>query len=155
MESANARSHYRQKQLWQSVHRPVCSWLQFVCGNSYAIFENVHDGSWRASGQIRATDVTSVDEKVDPTELAGEIAVGKQFLEELHVDRACVLFTLVPTVDAPRRSSVEIAKALNGSHLNTQSAERWAGAFFEAAGAKIRTCLGDSAGHRQPIPQTH
>jgi len=156
MDEPDARSRYRQKQIWQTLHRAVCGPITFLCGNSYAIFKNRHTGMWRGTGLISANEVTSVNDKVDAAEIAGEIESGRKFLDGLGVDRSCVIFTLVPTVDAPRPGSAQIAAALNasfiapdledlltfdGSHLDRQSAERWSGAFFDAAGAQIRQCL--------------
>lgn len=155
MEQPGARERYQRKQAWQTVHRAVCSRLTFICGNSYVIFKNRHTGMWRGVGLISANDAASVDANVDEREVAGEVAAGEKFLQKLGVDRSCVIFTLVPTVDAPRASSAAIAKALgvdfiapeqedlltfDGSHLDRQSAERWSGAFFDAAASKIRQC---------------
>jgi hypothetical protein len=163
MNEPDARSRYRQKQVWQTLHGAVCSRIAFLCGDSYAIFKNRHTGMWRGTGLISATEVTSVDAKIDAAEIAGEIESGRKFLDDLGVDRSCVIFTLVPTVDAPRRGSAQIAAALNatfiapdledlltfdGSHLDRQSAERWSGAFFDASGAQIRQCLATGG----PIP---
>jgi hypothetical protein len=156
MDEPDARSRYQRKQLWQTLHRSVCGRLAFLCGDSYAIFKNRHTGMWHGAGLISANEVTSVADQTDPAEVAGEIASGHRFLDSLGVDRNCVIFTLVPTVDAPRAGTAQIAAALNvnfiapdledlltfdGSHLDRQSAERWSGAFFDAAGAQIRQCL--------------
>src|SRR6185295_13505717 len=97
MDEPDAQSRYERKQLWQTLHRAVCSHLTFVCANSYAIFKNVHNGTWRSTGLISANEAASVDDKVDPAEIAGEIASGQKFLDQLGVDRRCVIFTLVPT----------------------------------------------------------
>jgi hypothetical protein len=155
MDNPDARSRYERKQFWQTLHRAVCSHLTFVCGNSYAIFKNQNNGTWRATGLISANEAASIDEKIDPAEIVGEIDSGNKFLDALGVDRNCVIFTLVPSVDAPRPGSVQIAAALkvdfispqlddlltfDGSHLDKQSADRWAGAFFDAAGPKISQC---------------
>jgi hypothetical protein len=160
MEDPDARSRYQRKQFWQALHRGVCSRLTFFCGNSYVIFKNRHTGMWRGVGLISANEAASVDPNIDASEVAGEIESGRKFLDSLGVDRSCVIFTLVPTVAAPRASSAAIAKALNvdfiapeqedlltfdGSHLDKQSAERWSGAFFDAAGDKIRQCAGGNA----------
>ena len=97
-----------------------------------------------------------------------EVRSGTDFLDKLGVDRRCVIFTLVPTVDARPATSAAIAKALgvefiapevedlltfDGSHLDRQSAERWSGAFFDVAGARIKDCLGRSGGtsKNQPV----
>jgi hypothetical protein len=68
--------------------------------------------------------------------------------------------TVVPYDSTKRAEAIAIAKALgldliapevqglktfDGSHLDRQSAERWSKAFFEAAGPRIRQCLGETA----------
>jgi len=166
MDDPTARAHYRHKQAWQSLHREICGRLTFLCGNESAIFKNRHTGMWRGLGLISANEVTSIQEKTDPQEVAGEIESGRKFLEALGVDRRCVIFTLVPTVDAPRVGAQQIAAALSvsfiapdledlltfdGSHLDRQSAERWSGAFFDAAGPQIRECLAASS---SPVPSS-
>jgi hypothetical protein len=165
MHDPTARAHYRHKQSWQSLHWAVCARLTFLCGNEYAIFKNRHTGMWQGLGLISANEVTSIEDKTDPKEVAGEIESGRKFLENLGVDRRCIIFTLVPTVDAPRVGAQQIAAALNvsfiapdledlltfdGSHLDQQSAERWSGAFFDAAGPQIRECLAGAG----PVPSS-
>jgi hypothetical protein len=157
MQDPDARSHYRGKQIWQSLHRNICGLVEAFCGHSYAIFRDTDTGMWHPSGLILDRQAASEETKVDADEVAREAESGKQFLASLGVDPQCVILTLVPTVDAPRPSSTAIAAALHedfispsgedlltfdGSHLEHNSAERWSSQFFEAAGPKIRQCLG-------------
>jgi len=159
MTDSQALSNYRVKQFWQSLHRPLCGTFPVLCGNSYTIFRSKKTGEWQASGLISATEAPSVETKIDADMVAREVLSGNDFLDKLGVDRRCVIFTLVPTVDAQVATSAAIAKALgvefiapevedlltfDGSHLDRDSAERWSGAFFDAAGARIRDCLGRS-----------
>jgi len=156
MEQPDALSNYRRKQIWQNVHSVVCGRLAELCGNSYAIFRTRNTGAWQASGAISAKQAVSVDSKVDAEMVARDTAAGSKFLDSLNVDRSCVIFTLVPTVDTPSATSSTIAAALHvdfiapnvddlmtfdGSHLDRASAERWSTAFFDAAGPKIRECV--------------
>jgi hypothetical protein len=156
MNEPDARSRYRRKQIWQAMHRAVCGWATALCGNSYAIFKVRSTGVWQSSGAISANEAASLDPKVDADMVAREIVSGQKFLDALGVDRRCVIFTLVPTVDTPNATSAAIAAALHvdyiapeledlltfdGSHLDLPSAERWSGAFFDAAGPRIRECL--------------
>jgi hypothetical protein len=158
MEDPSAPSHYRYKQLWQLLHRAVCGSLTRLCGNSYAIFKDRRTGVWEASGRISANEATSDESTVDAAAVERETRSGQRFLDSLSVDRRCVIFTLVPTVDTPSLTSAAIASALHvdfiapkvedlltfdGSHLDGPSAERWSAAFFDAAGERIRQCLGD------------
>jgi hypothetical protein len=39
---------------------------------------------------------------------------------------------------------LEGLQTFDGSHLDPPSAERWSRAFFQAAGPKIRQCLGNT-----------
>jgi hypothetical protein len=156
MDDPGAASHYRYKQYWQYWHRALCGRLRSFCGDSYAIFKDRRTGAWQASGLILAHEATSLDPKFDAAAVARESMTGRKFLEEFGVDPQCVIFTLVPTVDAPSATSAAIAAALHvefivpelddlltfdGSHLDQASAERWSGAFFDAAGPKICKCL--------------
>jgi hypothetical protein len=159
MEDPGARSHYRSKQVWQTLQHAVCGRVSSVCGDSYAIVRNRRTGSWRLTGVItRHSNATSDNEKPDVEAVARETAIGRKFLDGLGVDRRCVIFTVVPTVGTPFGTSAAIAQALDvqfvapqvddlltfdGSHLDPPSAERWAAAFFDAAGPKIRDCLQD------------
>ena len=158
MDDPDARSHYRGKQLWQVLHRAVCGSIRGFCGNSYAIFKDRRTGVWQSSGLISANEATTEETGVDQAVVEREILSGSKFLDSLHVDRRCVIFTLVPTVDTPLPTSAAIAAALHvefispkvedlltfdGSHLDRPSAERWSAAFFDAAGDRIRECLRD------------
>ena len=157
MHDPGALSHYRTKQFWQTLHRTVCARFAGFCGNSYAIFRDRNTGVWRPSGAISATEATSYQPKADEAAVEREAANARKFLAGLGVDPHCVIFTLVPTVDTPQLTSAAIAAAVHvdfispqvdelltfdGSHLDRMSAERWSGEFFEAAGPKIRQCLG-------------
>ncbi len=156
MNDPGAQSHYRGKQFWQWLHRAVCGRVEAMCGHSYVIFKDRRTGMWQSFGKISANEATSDDPNVDADEVAGETTSGRQFIAGLGIDPNCVIFTLVPTVDTPYAASTAIAKALNveliaprpddlltfdGSHLDHPSAERWAAAFFAAAGPKIQACL--------------
>lgn len=160
MEQPDAESHYRWKRFWQSLHRGICGPIPLICGDSYAIFRTARSGEWQSSGLIVANEATSVEPAADAEAVAREVASGERFLDGLNVDRRCVIFTLVPTVDAPLPTSAAIAKALHvdfiapepedlltfdGSHLDRESAERWSAAFLDAAGPKIRDCLNKNA----------
>jgi hypothetical protein len=157
MQDPNALSHYHGKQVWQWLHRHICGSVEGFCGDAYAIFRDRQTGLWQSSGLILDRDATSYETKVDTDAVARETASGKEFLAHLGVDPSCVIFTLVPTVHTPQPTSAAIAAALHvdlisppgddlltfdGSHLDRNSAEHWSSQFFEAAGPRIRQCLG-------------
>ncbi len=160
MNDPDANSHYRWKHFWQYLHRGICGTIPSFCGNSYAIFRTRNTGMWQSSGRIIANEAASVDDKIDADMVKREVASGRKFIDGLGIDPRCVIFTLVPTVDAQTATSAAIAKELgadfiapelddlltfDGSHLDNESAERWSGAFFDAAGAKIRACLANAS----------
>jgi hypothetical protein len=72
------------------------------------------------------------------------------------VDRSCVIFTIVPTVETKRAEASAIAakvgqellspqvdglSTFDGSHLDEASAERWSKAFLQEVGPRIRACV--------------
>lgn len=161
MEDPNALSRYRDKQRWQNLQQAVCSRFAKVCGDSYAITRDRQTGSWKLIGAITThMNATSDIDKPNLETVARETEIGRKFLDQLAVDRSCVFFTSVPTVDTQRGTSQAIAEGLgvqfvapqvddlltfDGSHLDPPSAERWAAAFFEEAGPKIKQCLQGNA----------
>ena len=162
MNDPSALSHYEGKQRMQYLHRAVCASVPGFCGNYYALFRDRRTGAWLPAGEWQSvygapstSQSVTFDQKLDAEAAAREIASGDQFLNNLGVDRRCVIFTLVPTVGAPSATSAAIAAALHvdfivpqvtrlvtfdGSHLDRSSAEKWSRAFFDAAGPKIRGC---------------
>jgi hypothetical protein len=161
LRAGGIRARYREKQVWQALHKTLCGAVPFACGGSLAIYRERSNGAWRAVGARPDRRVAVSDGKagnVDRWPLY--VDLGRRFLGELGVAPACVLLTVVPTVDTKRAEARAIADALgkpliepavdglttfDGSHLDAASAQRWAAAFFDAAGPRIRECTGDRA----------
>ncbi len=156
MHEAGTEARYRQKRLWQFVHRPVCSALPVLCRDDYAIFRARGTGMWQvAGGPFRATEV-EYDEAVDTAKVREYVAAGRAFLPTLAVPAGCVLFTILPAQRTEAGTARAVAAALgvpfvapqpaglrtfDGLHLDRPSAERWSVAFFEAAGPELQRCL--------------
>ncbi|HUL64252.1 MAG TPA: hypothetical protein VLW55_06520 [Burkholderiaceae bacterium] len=149
-------ARYREKQVWQSLHKPVCGALPLLCGNQLGIYRTRANGTWRTAGarpQAKAPVSDGAPTNVD--RWPEYVSIAKKFVGELRTRRQCVLLTLVPTVDTKRAEAQEIANALglpliapqvdglktfDGSHLEPASAARWSAAFLEAAGPIIQDC---------------
>jgi len=156
MRDEGAENRYVQKRQWQAVHKAVCKNLNVVCGNELAFFRSRSTGSWRWTGGGLASAAVSYREEVDQHKLASYTALGGEYLPTLPVDRACIIFTIVPTVDTDFGTAQAIAAALGSkliapklaglntfdhSHLDQRSAERWSAAFLDAAEPQIQRCL--------------
>ena len=150
-------ARYLAKSRWQGVHQFICTRLPSICGRQLAIFRSRDDGYWRLTGSAGLQAAAVADGPATDQQEWGKFAeIGERFVESLPVDRSCVLLTIAPwsatriaeatsiadavglTLVAPRISGLS---TYDGSHLDGPSRERWAGAFFEAAGPRIQRCL--------------
>ena len=150
---------YARKQLWQSAHRSVCSLLPVICGNQLAIFRSRENGNWILTGSagLKAADVSD-GPATNQEEWDEFAAIGKKFISKLPIEHDCIILTIAPWPATRWAEATAIARALglnlvapnlqglatyDGSHLDLPSRERWATAFFDAAGPQIRQCLND------------
>jgi hypothetical protein len=156
--STDALRRYRGKQAWQAPHRVVCGKFPALCGDERATFRETGNGTWKisstnglrpaAAGHAPAQEQGSFD--ID--------TLGEPFLTQLPVAPECILLTLVPWELTASSRAIVIAEELglpliapfmndletfDGSHLEPGSAQRWASAFFAAAGPSIQRCLND------------
>jgi hypothetical protein len=148
---------YRDKQTWQALHKSVCGVLPMACGSAIAIYRARDTGVWQrmGSGHVESTRVSD-GRPTNVERWDRYAALGEKFLEQLAVDRGCVILTVVPTVETKRAEALAIAARLghellapqidglltfDGSHLDTASAERWSTAFLREAGPRIRKCV--------------
>lgn len=159
MHEPGAREKYKQKRYWQIPHRVVCTVLSALCGGASSFFRNRETGEWRlggVSGKV-ASDVGPV-RPIDIERVAHEQFNAAQFIRNLGVKRDCIFFTYVPPKENERATAAAIASAIgfelispkveglrtfDGSHLQRASAERFASAFLELAGPRLRKCLSD------------
>jgi hypothetical protein len=128
-----------------------------ICGDRKAIFRSRTDGYWVLDGGVglKAADVADGD--ATNQELWDQFAsIGQQFVSGLSAEHDCIILTIAPWNATRWAEANAIADALSlnliapdleglatfdGSHLDSPSRERWATAFFEAAGPQIRQCL--------------
>lgn len=161
MHDSGALRRYQNKQLWQLIHRPICTAVPAICGQEFAVFRIRETGVWMGSGGKFKSEPVSSDQVVDNAFVEREVRSGREFLLRLPVKPECVILTMVPTVGTQNAVATTIAEALDsnliaptvgslrtfdGSHLDHPSAERWSKAFFEAAGPRIEACLSQPPG---------
>jgi hypothetical protein len=155
MDDPQGRSRYEGKRFWQHVQERVCGAVGKLCGYKGATFRSRETGAYTMRELPGAVPV-SYDEAVRQDEVDRDAAAAKEFLKQ-YTQGKCVILTQVPTVEGRIGYANAVAAALgmklvtpdvaeeldtgDGSHLKAASAQRWAQAFFEAAGPEIRSCL--------------
>jgi hypothetical protein len=162
LQDPDTRIRYRHKQYWQFLHESICTALPVICGNHVAFYRFRETGAWQLKGwsQTFGSKAAVSDGPVsDRDRWEHYAALGERFLSQLPVDRRCVLLTIAPSVNTKRAEATAIASALgldlvapqldglqtfDTSHLDRPSAERWANAFLQAAGPRIRQCLDET-----------
>jgi hypothetical protein len=161
------------KSLFQRVHRGVCLVGSGVCSESEpAIFRSARDGQWNWIGPY--TEEKSVliagptQMTISQEELATAQKLGENFLDEIGLDRQCVVLTATPNsvldsigiatalAASLRTSSIFPSVAglstLDGVHLNLASAERWSGQFVRAMGPILQKCISASVPTHDGMP---
>jgi hypothetical protein len=152
------------KASFQRVHRIICSFASGVCPERYpAIFRSKRDGEWNFIGPHTAERGVPITPSGQWLYIATEARlkqakeIGEQFLDQLGMDRRCVVLTGAPNsqMDSPAIAATVAASlntesilppsdglaTLDGAHLNPASAERWSGQFLEALTPLLRRCL--------------
>lgn len=148
---------YREKQLWQHLHRSLCSKVRVVCGRTAAYYRTRATGHWKLEGTYPVVAALAADGPVSDQEHWDHYAaLARQFIAQLPVDRHCVILTVVPYPGTRSAEAKAIADAMglelvnpqleglrtfDGAHLDLPSADRWSSAFYEIAGPRIRKCL--------------
>lgn len=160
MAGGDTLRRYQDKRFRQRLQELVCRRLARLCGHRFTFFRSRTTGQWVRNGGRFDTLPTSEVETVDEARVAQQTRAGGEFLSGLPVDRACVIFTIVPTVNTRYAEAAAIAARLHvrfvaprldglrtfdGSHLDTSSAERWSRDFYRSAGPVIKRCLGQRA----------
>jgi len=158
----DSRARYDEKRFWQRPHKVLCGAVPSVCGRELAVYRDVANGIWFTSGVL--PDEPSGVGDGSPTDVESwphYIELAKTFVDQLQVDRACVVLTIVPNKQTRRAEAQAIAHALgvafiaphvddlttfDGSHLNVQSAARWSTAFLAAAGPVLERCAAGRSG---------
>lgn len=156
MNDPSARTHYRQKQVWQRLQLWPCGVLSLACRNEPAFYRSRATGAWLQRGGSYQSGNVGYIEEPDTSTVRTYVAAAREFIPQLGVPQECVILTAVPTGKTPSGTARAIAAELgmelvapqpeglttyDGSHLNRPSAERWSQAFLEAAGPRILSCL--------------
>jgi hypothetical protein len=131
-----------------------------ICGHQVAFFRSRSNGVWQLQGSEKFKAAAVADTVPDADDLAHwkrYTELGEKVVSGLQIDRQCVILTIAPweaTKTAEARAIADALKlelvapkleglrTLDGDHLDRESAQRWSAAFFEAAGPRIRQCLG-------------
>ena len=153
----DAKSVYKQKRLWQLIHRLVCTITGPICGTEFSIFRATETGAWQIDGRASFKSGKVTFGETASKELWPEyFQLAQQFLSDLHVEKSCIFFTLAPYEGTRIAEGTAIADAVgvdliaprltglnlfDGIHMDPSSAERWSRSFFEAAGPRIKKCL--------------
>jgi len=151
------RRRYREKELWQGLHRAICVRHAGICGQTLAFYRFRTDGHWQARSGKPDHPLPIADAPPTDEQLWSHYAdLAEQFVAQLPVDRACVVLTDAPSPATKTAEARSIAAALgltltapelpglqtfDETHLSSSSAERWSQAFFDVAGPQIRRCL--------------
>jgi hypothetical protein len=161
LHDTDARHKYEVKRNWQRVHQPICEAIPQLCGSKFVIYRSRETGAYYAfqtegAAEQKVTPV-SYNPVADRNAVNGNTTSAIDFLSRFTKEK-CVILTMVPFVGTTIGDATAIASALgmelvmpgpleglttfDGYHLDRSSAERWSQAFFQAAGPKIRSCLG-------------
>jgi hypothetical protein len=156
----DALANFEEKKRWQTFHKGICTSVPAVCGHQVAFFRSRSNGTWQLQGSEKFKAAAVSDTVPDADDLAHwkrYAELGEEFVSALQVDRQCVILTIAPWEATKTSEARAIADALkldlvapkldglrtlDGDHLDRASAQRWSAAFFEAAGPRIRQCLG-------------
>ena len=170
LHDPNARNKYEMKRSWQRVHDRICGAFEALCGHQFVIYRSRDTGAYHEEGQWGRAVLVSYDPVVDQTLVNASIVTAREFLSRLTRNK-CVILTMVPTARTQIGTAEAIASGVglplvtpgnleglqtyDGSHLDQPSAQRWAQAFFRAAGPEVRSCLNNRhEANRQGSPPT-
>ncbi len=160
LRDSDVQSRYREKQFWQSLHRPLCGVAPVFCGHRLSFVRHREDGSWKlgGTGPLTATGIGD-GPAIDQEKWSGYAAIAREFVSKLPVAGGCVILTIAPYAETKIDEARAIADSLgipllsprleglrtfDASHLDRPSAERWSAAFFDIAGPRLRACLSGS-----------
>jgi hypothetical protein len=161
LHDADVERGYKEKKLWQHLHRSLCTRVRLLCGHNFAYYRSREHGHWKAPGLNKPDKSLAADGPIsDQDHWDHYAALARQFIANLPVAHACVLLTIVPSPATRSAEAKSIADAVgiqlvypqlqglrtfDGSHLDVPSAERWSQAFYDIAGPQIQRCLGQGA----------
>ncbi len=150
---------YRIKRAMMYLQRRVCrsrpsdTW---PCNGEAQVVIRKPNGSWSVDYiDAQGYEPFTENENRYLQLLASSGKKAERFLDLLGTNRHCVIFTSIPAPNSTRALARKLAERLNvryvapaltglstfdGSHLDLESANRWAEAFFAEAGPMLRNC---------------
>jgi hypothetical protein len=131
----------------------------------------VRDGQWNWIGPYVAEKSVPIDRSAQRTiteeELATATRLGEKFLDQIGVDRQCVILTGTPNSSLDSTGiatalaaslktnslfpAVDGLSTLDGVHLNLASAERWSGQFVQAMTSILQKCMSAPIHNREGV----
>lgn len=162
-ESNHEKINALIKRYWHQISEASCSGKiplgeRLICGSQFTVFRSAADGRWIFPGNdlntypVSELKPTSQDDILEKAYAAN----ADKFLEKLSVSRRCVVLTFVPTGSGKPFIAHGIAERLgikfiapnldglytfDGSHLSTESRERWSRVFLEELEPIIASCI--------------
>jgi hypothetical protein len=128
-----------------------------VCGNASTLYRSRNDGRWIFQRPRPFLDtLTTPAFNPGADELARFASNAERYLKGLPVERSCVVITLVPDGAVPESVARDVAARIgatfiaphldhlgssDGSHLDTESGERWSAAFLAELEPLLKRCL--------------
>jgi hypothetical protein len=127
-----------------------------LCGNAQAWFRSRDTGAFVISTHELTPTGVKDDASLDERQISDQVAAAGPFLAKLNVPQSCIVFTVAPYNETPVAAANAISKALriplvmprldglttlDGSHLNSESAQRWSADFLRLAGPLFKRCL--------------
>jgi hypothetical protein len=158
LHDPEAQSRYAWKHFSQKPHQWVCGHFPALCGPRFVIFRSRETGAYYRIPRdepVSPQNAVSYDRNVDQAEVSDSTARAIDFLKEFAKGK-CVILTNAPYPETKMGNASAIASGAglplvapeldglntsDGYHLDRASADRWARAFFEAAGPEIRSCV--------------
>ena len=146
----------------QKLQRVACLQLPHICQpHERTIYRSRATGQWLWQDSYYPEQAVPLNEmlhsELSQDEFKSAVAFGRTFINELAVDRSCIVFTGIPnnTRDAPSIAlqlaqhlgvqyiapEIENLSLLDDSHLNFASAERWSAAFLAMVTPILERCL--------------
>jgi hypothetical protein len=154
--------------LWPSLLKAAFQYLQPIacsvvrCPDTEpSFFRSRRTGAWDWIGHYVENKSVPIDAStrvpLPAAEFADAVAIGNRFLDEVGVDRDCVVLTGLPNdaVDAPAIAAAlaeqlktrlivlpaDDLRTIEGGHLNRESAELWSSRFLNILSPLLKECL--------------
>jgi hypothetical protein len=162
MHSSDALNRYRQKRLWQRIHRRICWPAKFICGHDLSFIRSRENGTWIFKGDdlldIMATRDRSVsyDSAVDQETVLRNVARARDFFDQFSLEPGCIVLTNLPksAISTGTAEAIAVllglplvAPTISGlhtfdlSHLDPESASRWSSEFIRLLGPHVEKCV--------------